>query len=267
MRIEPKSAGAYSAGAFLFLLVFGLGWPGPGTWLLVFALAFLAAAAAAWWLDDALVASTAGGAVPVRQAAGPFAVNARGSDAPRRRPERGGRSVLLTLGLPGHDSNGRWVLPDRVHVTVVAGLVGVLAMIIFIGGALGGGGSSAGPAAPASQPSTALDFAQPVTPVLSPQLPTAEQTITPVPATVTPSPIVVETPESSRPLPAQPLDQPTTSTEPAQVVIHDVVAGDTIYDLAIAFETSIDAIMNANGISEFDTIRVGDRLIIPAGGA
>jgi len=268
MRIEPRNAGAYSAGAFLFLLIFGLGWPGPGTWLLVFALAFMAAAAAAWWLDDAMVAATSGGAVAMRHAAGPFAVSGvRGGSEPRRRSGSGTRSLLLTLGVPGPNAQGHWVLPDRVHVTVIAGVIGLLAMIIFIGGAISGGGSDATPEVAATESNAALDFAQPVTPTLQPVLPTVDEPTTPVPASATTSPIIVETPETARPLPARPIDAPITSTTPAQMITHDVVAGDTIYDLAITYETSIDAIMTANGISEFDTIRVGEKLLIPAGGA
>ena len=268
MRIEPRNAGAYSAGAFLFLLIFGLGWPGPGTWLLVFALAFMAAAAAAWWLDDAMVASTSGGTIAMRNAAGPFAVGgARGGDGPRRRSGAGARSLLLTLGIPGPDAQGRWVLPDRVHVTVIAGLIGLLAMIIFIGGAINGGGSEATPEVAVPQSNAALDLSQAVTPAQTPTLPTATPATTPVPVSAATNPIVVETPETARPLPARPIDAPVTSTTPAQTFTHEVVSGDTIYDLAITYETSIDAIMTANGISEFDTIRVGDRLLIPAGGA
>ena len=46
-------------------------------------------------------------------------------------------------------------------------------------------------------------------------------------------------------------------------VVHTVVCGDTIYDLAISYGSSIEAIMNANGIGEFDTIRVDDQLLVP----
>jgi LysM repeat protein len=159
-------------------------------------------------------------------------------------------------------------LPDRVHVTVIAGLIGLLAMIIFIGGAINGGGSDATPEITVTQPNAALDFAQTAIPAQQTVLPTATPAATtPLPASATPSPIVVETPGTARPLPARPIDAPITSTIPAQTFTHEVISGDTIYDLAITYETSIDAIMTANGISEFDTIRVGDRLLIPAGGA
>ena len=71
----------------------------------------------------------------------------------------------------------------------------------------------------------------------------------------------------ARPAPAKPLQVGDDVAEPARTVIHEVVAGDTLYDLAIAYNTSIEAIMNANGISSTGTIRVGDQLVVPAGPA
>ena len=119
---------------------------------------------------------------------------------------------------------------------------------------------------------TAIDFARPV------EVSGAEA---PAPGTITAgaettagaasesasTPIVLETPEPARPAPAKPLQVGDDVAEPARTVIHEVVAGDTLYDLAIAYNTSIEAIMNANGISSTDTIRVGDQLVVPAGPA
>ena len=172
MRVEPKTAGAIAVGAFFFLLIFGVGWPGPGSWLLIFSLLFIAAAAVAWWLDGAIVqearlggAVAAGGASPFR--AGGGAVSGARSGGGGEGIRRSRDSLLLSLGLPGPDAGGRWVLPSNVHVTLVAGAVGLLAMIIFVGGAVTGGGSSPVPAATAPESSEALDFAQPITPAES----------------------------------------------------------------------------------------------------
>jgi LysM repeat protein len=267
MRVEPKTAGAIAAGAFFFLLIFGVGWPGPGSWLLIFALLFIAAAAVAWWLDGAIVqearlggAVAAGGASPFRGGAAAGAP-AAGGDRIRRSRD----SLLLSLGLPGPDAAGRWVLPSNVHVTLVAGAVGLLAMIIFVGGALSGGGSSPAPTVTAPQNSEALDFAQPITPAES--APIVTEAVTAGSTTVDPSPIVVETPNSAArpdlPRPADPIDAVGTPLQPASTVVHEVVSGDTIYDLAISYGSSIEGIMNANGIGEFDTIRVGDQILVP----
>lgn len=261
MRIEPKTAGAISAGAFFFLLIFGVGWPGPGTWLLVFALMFIAVGAVAWWLDGAVVQEGAGAVAAGGSPFGRSGARVMGSRQQRR------DSILLALGLPGPDGMGRWVLPRSVHVTLVAGAVGALAMLIFVGGALGGGGSAATPTASTPQDTSAIDFAQPITPSESAPIETAAvDTTSPTGTAAEPAPIVVETPSATRPelpQPAEPVEAVGTPAVPAQTIVHEVVEGDTIYDLAIEYGSSIEAIMNANGISEFDTIRVGDQLIVP----
>ena len=139
-------------------------------------------------------------------------------------------------------------------------------MIIFIGSSVTGGEPDEIGEVVISQSNPAIDFAVSATP--RQQSTTSEfgkQDHTNL--ATTPEPILVETPESSRPMPAKPVNAPITSTEPAQTVVHDVIAGDTIYDLALTYNTSIDAIMKLNGIDQFDTIRIGDRLLIPSGGA
>ena len=254
MRLAPKTAGAFAAGAFLFLLIFGVGWPGPGTWLLVFALLSVGAGAAAWWLDGSLVPSPGG----VRSLQGRSAVAAVGVGSPfAGRPRRRDRGAwLLALGLPTLDGRGRWLLPDQVHVAMVAGTIGLLALVIFLGGAVGGGGASGAPAeVPAVQPSPILDFAKPVQTTTLPESPAR--------IGVEPTPITIETPSTTRPAPARPIQATSAPREPGKTAVHEVVAGDTIYDLAIAYNTSMEAIVNANGIGEHDTIRVGQRLIIP----
>jgi len=265
MRIEPKTAGAVSAAGFFFLLIFGIGWPGPGSWLLIFSLMFIAVGAVAWWLDGAIVQQTpTSGAVA---SGGPFRGGAmRG---PLRRQKQSA-SLLLSLGLPGPDGTGRWVMPNRVHVTLVAGTVGVLAMVIFVGGAISGGGSAAVATTQEPQSSEAIDFGQPITPAESAAIVTEAVTpVTPgagIQTTSEPTPIVVETQTSTRPelpQPADPVNAIGAPAIPAETIVHEVIGGDTIYDLAITFGSSIEAIMNANGISEFDTIRIGDVLIVP----
>ena len=266
MRIDPRNAGVYSAGAFLFLLVFGLGWPGPGMWLLVFALAFLAAAAAAWFFDNEAITSKSRNVAFAHSTTSPFDTIGRRMSAPNQRFDRGAHSRLLALGLPGPDINGRWAFPAQVHITLIAGLIGLLAMIIFISASVTGSTSDEIAKVPISQSNPAIDFALSATPrqqVTTPKIGEQPNTIL---ATI-PEPILVETPESTRPMPAKPVNAPITSMEPSQTIIHDVIAGDTIYDLALTHNTSIDAIMKLNGIDQFDTIRVGDRLLIPSGGA
>ncbi|MDE2639328.1 MAG: LysM domain-containing protein, partial [Chloroflexota bacterium] len=74
----------------------------------------------------------------------------------------------------------------------------------------------------------------------------------------------LETPTTPDPAPARPLEAPSTLPTAENSVVHEVVAGDTLYDLAIYYGSSIEAIMAANGLSEDEFIMVGDRLVIPA---
>jgi len=262
VRIEPKTAAVYAAGSFFFLLIFGVGWPGPGTWLLVFSLLLIAAAAVAWWLDGALVPQQRAGAV-LASAGGstPFGGRSRSS----RGAGRKGDSFLLSLGFPGPDTNGRWVLPDRVHLTALAGAVGMLAMIIFVAGALGGGSGESAATIAETQTAPALDFADASAPaalagdgtLISPATP-ADQ------LTAQTSPIVVETQSALQPAPARELEAPDTLPTADGTVVHEVVSGDTIYDLAITYGSSIEAVLAANGLGENSTINIGDRLLIPA---
>jgi len=284
VRIDPRTAAAFAAGSFLFLLIFGVGWPGPGTWLLVFSLLLIAAAAAAWWLDGAIVPQQQVGAVMAGAGATPFGGNGR---RPARGAGRPGDSLLLSLGFPGPDGAGRWVLPDRVHLTALAGAVGLLAMIIFVAGVLGGGAGTGETTETGARTAPAIDFANTngqastdsvnVAPAAAPAPNTVAEDASPVPgagvqqtatdtgqaASQTP-PIVVETPSAPEPAPARPLEAPSTLPTEDNAVVHEVVAGDTIYDLAITYGSSIEAILEANGLGENSTIQIGDRLIIPA---
>lgn len=53
----------------------------------------------------------------------------------------------------------------------------------------------------------------------------------------------------------------------AQQIIHTVRTGDTMFGIARQYNTSVTAIMQANGITNSNLIYVGQRLVIPAGSA
>ena len=266
MRLDPKTAALFATGTFLFLIIFGVGWPGPGAWLLAFAMLSIAAGALAWWLDGAAMV----GAVSV-------SVSAQGA-SPFHKPNRspfgktgGGVSRLLVLGLPGPDANGRWIMPGSVHVAAIAGLTGLLALVIFIGGAIGGGdGDDAPPVASIAPQSTeALDFAVPVAPPAAPS--TDATAVPPLAETVSASqlgqadsaPIVVETPSNPQPVLTRPIDVVDAPRGDENNIVYQVVQGDTLYDLAITYGVTVEEIMDANGMDEFDTILVDQLLFIP----
>ena len=251
MRLDVKSAGFLATGAFLLLLIFGIGWPGSGIWLLVLGLLTLFVSLIVWWIDSATIPSS-------------NAVPSPGGYSPRGASFHSGtsshRSRLLYLGLPGPDGNGRWVLPDSVHVTLVFGAIGVLALIIFIGDAVGGQGDGVAPPPSVEEPldPRVIDFDKPVVP---------EPAATTDPATeaADPSrdPIDVQAPTNPQPGLARPIEVVNAPRETPNTVLYEVVAGDTIYDIANTLGSSVDAIIEANGIDEFDVIHVGQILVVP----
>jgi len=53
------------------------------------------------------------------------------------------------------------------------------------------------------------------------------------------------------------------SAQDATLPVYIVQSGDTLYDIAIQFYTTVDEIMAVNGLSNGDSLLVGDRLLIP----
>ena len=251
MRLDVKSAGFLATGAFLLLLLFGIGWPGSGIWLLVLGLLTLFVSLIVWWIDSATIPNSS--AVPASGGYSP-----RGASFHSGTPSR--RSRLLYLGLPGPDGNGRWVLPDSVHVTLISGAIGVLALIIFIGDAAGGQGDGTAPLPIVEEPldPRVIDFDQPVTPEPAAAADPAAEAADP-----SRDPIDVQAPTNPQPGLARPIEVVNAPRETPNTVLYEVVAGDTIYDIANTLGSSVDAIIEANDIDEFDVIHVGQILVVP----
>lgn len=57
----------------------------------------------------------------------------------------------------------------------------------------------------------------------------------------------------------------STAAQPTASTTHRVVAGDTVWDLARAHNTSVSAIIEANGLGRDALIRIGQMLVIPGG--
>lgn len=266
MRLETKPAAALCAASFTLLLIFGAAWPGPGLWLLAAALIFLAGGAGAWWLDAA-PARSGGGAQRVAHT--PFAA------APARPAPAGGgaRPQLIT--------------PEGVHLALISAAIGLLALILFISGALGGDDQTAVPSAveletnprvidlsrendPTALPTPAAGqtsgqltgqtaaTAQPIA------TSTPAATAAPPAAAAQPRPIVVADPEPATPVQATPRSADTAAaTPPARTVQHTVVEGDSLYGIALEYNTTVDAIEALNDITSATVIHPGDVLLIP----
>ncbi len=72
-------------------------------------------------------------------------------------------------------------------------------------------------------------------------------------------PFVEFTPAPSDAPAAPPAPQPPTPTPR----IHIVQPGETLYDIAVRYQVSLEALARTNNITDPTTIKPGDRLIIP----
>ena len=261
MRLEPKPAAAISAAGFALLLIFGAAWPGPGLWLLAAALGCIAAAGATWWLDASAIARTR--PVAQRVAQTPF------STSPRR-PRGFGVELPGNIGAPWQAAAVGRSLPRRVHVAAVVGACGLLGLVIFIVGAVGGD-QDADPTTPTLAVSPeVIDLSREggttaVTATVRP--PTTEpRSSSPVAAasaapTAAERPIVVAAPKPATPVELQQRD--TSVAAPVLTVKHTVVDGDTLYEIALTYGSTVDAILTLNGLSNADFIHPGEVLLIP----
>lgn len=71
-----------------------------------------------------------------------------------------------------------------------------------------------------------------------------------------PTPVPVPRPPTPTPTPIPPTPTPQ--------IVHVIVSGDTLYDLAIKYDTTVDAIVRANNIQNPNNVAIGTKLVIPA---
>jgi LysM repeat protein len=110
------------------------------------------------------------------------------------------------------------------------------------------------------------------TPTRAPTLIPAEETATAEAPTPTPTimPTATITPTSTSSLEVEPAgtSTPSSATEAPAValtpVIHVVKLGDSLYGISLTYDTTVDAIIAANGL-ESNNLRVGQELVIPVG--
>jgi LysM repeat protein/DNA-directed RNA polymerase subunit RPC12/RpoP len=209
---------------------------------------------------------------------------------------RRSRQVCLTCGerLPS-----LWVRPAVITAALAAGLLLVLIAAPLLRGGLdriallmagSAGGATSQPVPTLGEASTATSLPKPSAtpwPTESPTLlpsptpaPTRTATRTPRPS---PTPAPSDTATSAATLFATPVpsDTPTASPTPtasetptatpsptatpnptATPLIHVVLAGDTLYGIALQYDTTVEAIMAANGLKD-TFLKVGQKLIIP----
>jgi LysM repeat protein len=87
---------------------------------------------------------------------------------------------------------------------------------------------------------------------------TATSTPTPTPTSTSTTPTPTGTPATATPTPT-----PTATLQPGQTVIYVVRSGDTLYSIARRFGTTVQAIVQINGITNPSRIYAGQQLLIP----
>jgi LysM repeat protein len=102
-------------------------------------------------------------------------------------------------------------------------------------------------------------------PQVVPQLIVTPQGIVPAPTLTTPGDELA-TPE---PLPIEPeVEQPEpTAMPPAADTIHTVVAGDTLFKIALQYDVDIAEITAVNDIPDINRLEIGQQILIPAPGS
>ena len=283
MRIPLKPGAATAAAAFLLLLLFHLTWPGPGIWLLIVGILIGLAAAYVWWRNRYLSDQNGRPAGDSR----PFAdVGAYGLSGAAW--STSGRSAGSSAGRSsGQGSSG-------VPVYGLLAPISALAILLFVGGAIGSADAtgeepltvleedvsaidrsgdselstpqvapvssrevqisqtSSAPAISATsatqQTSTGADGDEPVT----------QQAAAPV------KPIVVAAPKAASPAGDEAAED--LVPESANTFEYTVEEGDTLYDIAERYNSTVDAIMNLNKLDAYSFIHPGDVLLIPVDG-
>jgi LysM repeat protein len=177
-------------------------------------------------------------AVQVRRADGPI----QPVPAPDARVART-RLVLDASGSSRRPDSDLALMGPRARRLVLAGVVGVLGILVLVSGVADGLASLVVRPSPSPSPS-------------------ADTTPVPTSSAAAPSATPVATPAPT-PLPATPAPPPAP-VSPAATQSYVVQQGDTLSAIAGRFGTTVAAIQAANGLGESDVINIGQVLVIPA---
>ncbi|MDE2892088.1 MAG: LysM peptidoglycan-binding domain-containing protein [Chloroflexota bacterium] len=265
MRLDVKPAAAAAGAAFLLLLILHLTWPGHGLWLLVLGVLLALTSAALWYHARNAIQSTH---LSQHQRA-PFA-------------------DVGAYGLSGANVQAIRQRRTGVPLAAVVAPIAALSILLFIGGAIGSSESQTPEVVSTIQHDvTAIDRSGD-TAMQTPQVrpPTAHQTQqTTAPATVTAvtstssttpdaaantasqssapiKPIVVQAPQ---PASAADEDAEVEEIDPRALtaIEYTVEEGDTLYDIAARYDSTVEGIMDLNKLDAFSFIHPGDVLLIP----
>ncbi len=255
MRLNLKPAAALAAAAFLLLLILDLVWPGHGVWLLIFGILVGLAAAGMWWRDRLLMLA------------------ASQPHAPR---------PISSVSAYGISGSSLQISPPRdqkgVPLSLVLAPISALSILLFIGGALGSSDSQLVQEVELQQTEVAaIDRSRDAeSPALQPTPPAATKSTSSASAqsAVTSE---TQTQQDQAPAPVRPIvvaapaaataDQQAQAAAPApesiRTVEYTVEEGDTLYEIAVQHDATVEAIMDINGLDSQSYIHPGDVLRIP----
>ncbi|MXX48046.1 MAG: LysM peptidoglycan-binding domain-containing protein [Chloroflexi bacterium] len=275
MRIPLKPGAATAAAAFLLLLLFHLTWPGPGIWLLIVGILIGLAAAYVWWRNR-------------------YGSDQNGRQAGDSRPfaDVGAYGLSGAAWSSTGSSSGRSSRQGSSGVPLYGLLapISALAILLFVGGAIGsadatgeepltvleedvsaidrsGDSELAAPqVAPVSSREVQLSQTSSVSSTSSPhQTSTAaadEESVSQNQQAAAPvKPIVVAAPKAASPAADEAAED--LVPESANTFEYTVEEGDTLYDIAVRYNSTVDAIMNLNKLDAYSFIHPGDVLLIP----
>lgn len=149
--------------------------------------------------------------------------------------------------------------------TLLVGLMGIAFVVLVASRVLGPQLEGAGAGAtPTMTVSPASPTATPVPSATVP--PSATPSVTPAPsASPTPAPTPAPTPTPSPVATATPTPAPTATPAPSIATkSYRVVAGDTLYTIALQFDTTVAVLADLNGITDPSVIQIGQILRVPA---
>lgn len=273
MRIPPKPGAASAAAAFLLLLLFHLTWPGPGIWLLIVGIMIGLAAAYVWWRNR--FQSDQNGWLS--DDSHPFAdVGAYGLSG----------AALSSSGRSSGRSSGQE--SSGVPLYGLLAPISALAILLFIGGAIGSADATGEePLTVLEEDVSAIDRSgdselstSQVAPVSSRQVQISQTSSAPAPSSTQQTssdaaddesvtqqaaapvkPIVVAAPKAASPAGEEAAED--LVPESANTFEYTVEEGDTLYDIAERYNSTVDAIMNLNKLDAYSFIHPGDVLLIP----
>ena len=266
MRVNLKPAAASAAAVFLLLLVFSLTWPGHGLWQLGVGLLLGLIAAYLWWQQRFLRENDPYGQTPPS----PF-------------------TNVGAYGLAGSQIESTQRQTSGVPLAGVLAPISALAILLFVGGAIGSAETTVEQATtPLDQSATVIDRSgdgEPVTPNVDP--PTASQapqtqtsmtvtSVRPTQQSDTTAAAAADSQQSSGPVKPIVVAAPTAASpaddegeqldlapEAANTFEYIVEEGDTLYDIAERYDSTVEAIMNLNQLDSTSFIHPGDVLLVP----